>query len=623
MDLKQFVERYGIALGVVIALVAVIAVLPGNAAQREDSATDFDLSAGAGTGGTGTDISATGGTGATGAGTGGTGTAAGGTGGAAAGGGGGSGAAAGGAGGGGGGGQAQSQGGVEFGSGPNCDGQGRQKGIATTYMPPCANWKKGSNNGGATFRGVEADKVTIVRWLGQLDPATAAILQGAQLSDSPEQIERTYEAERKYHNAHYETYGREVVFVNMQASGPSESDEAMKADALKIAEEIKPFAVIEGNPAAGVPITLARELVQRGSLCMCTTSASSAFYTELPPLLFSSLPTADEYAEFSAEYIAKKMWGKPAIHAGDDQLPTQSFRDDVRKFGLIYLEGARGRVEPEAQRAKDAMVRAFSKYGMSFAEQVGYIYDPGRNQADVTNLIATMRSAGITTIVALWDPLYPILITQEATRQQYYPEWFVAGVGLSDTTSAGRLYDQAQWNNAFGISPLWVTWTAPNKSTAYREYKHADPSTEPGVLVSIYRARIQTLFRGIHMAGPNLSNETFVRGMLAYPPSGGQPRAPLVFYTRELPTEIKDFTEVFYDQNAQGNDERGNSGRGMVMKAQGGKRFKLGEFDQAPPRAFQPEGAIAVSDDPALGGETFDHEADGHTHEGRCLSCSG
>ena len=118
----------------------------------------------------------------------------------------------------------------------------------------------------------------------------------------------------------------------------------------------------------------------------------------------------------TAEYIAKKMWGKPAEFAGDDQLPTQSFRDDVRKFGLIYLEGARGRVEPEAQRAKDAMVRAFSKYGMSFAEQVGYIYDPGRNQADVTNLIATMRSAGVTTIVPLWDPLYPILITQEATH---------------------------------------------------------------------------------------------------------------------------------------------------------------------------------------------------------------
>ena len=64
--------------------------------------------------------------------------------------------------------------------------------------------------------------------------------------------------------------------------------ELFEADALKIAEEIKPFAVIEGNPAAGVPITLARELVQRGILCMCTTSASSAFYTELPPLLFSS-----------------------------------------------------------------------------------------------------------------------------------------------------------------------------------------------------------------------------------------------------------------------------------------------------------------------------------------------
>ena len=32
-----------------------------------------------------------------------------------------------------------------------------------------------------------------------------------------------------------------------------------------------------------------------------------------------------------------------------------------------------------------------------------------------------------------------------ATNQGYYPEWIITGSGLSDTTAAGRLYDQTQW----------------------------------------------------------------------------------------------------------------------------------------------------------------------------------
>jgi hypothetical protein len=262
---------------------------------------------------------------------------------------------------------------------------------------------------------------------------------------------------------------------------------------------------------------------------------------------------------------------------------------------------------------------------MHFDKESAYIYDPGRNQQDVTSMIAQMKSAGITTIVSFWDPLYPILITKEATRQQYFPEWFITGSGLSDTTSAGRLYDQQQWRHAFGISPLWVTWKSVATSSGYREYKHGDPNNElgePGVLVNIYRAYFQTLWRGIHMAGPNLTNETFVRGEFAYPPTGGQPRAPLVHMTRELPTEIKDWVEVWYKADEQGPDEREQPGSGMIMKTDGGKRYQIGQWSTGPTLAFNPQGAIAISDDPALGGDNFNHEKDGHKHTKRCLSCA-
>ena len=48
--------------------------------------------------------------------------------------------------------------------------------------------------------------------------------------------------------------------------------------------------------------------------------------------------------------------------------------------------------------------------------------------------------------------------------------------------------------------------------------------------------------------------------------TGGTAAVPLVYSTREFPTQIKDFTEIWYDVNAPGKDERGEAGNGMMMK---------------------------------------------------------
>lgn len=630
MSAKEFFDRYGISLAVLGVLALIVVVLPGNADNRSVEAglgsSDFSADPNAdpfaagdvGVDTTGDDpslspdstvASGTGGTGGTGGGSGGGG--------------------AGGSSGGGGGGTATNPNqptgtaAVQFGTGPNCRDDGREKGISA-YMPPCVAWN-GSDNGGTTFRGVTKDTITIVRYLPQLDAGTRAILQGADLSDSPEAVKDAYTKLFRYSNLHYETYGREVKFVDVAASGASENEEAMRADALKIVNDIKPFAVIEGDPAAAMPTVLIRELALRNMICLCGTSGNSPFYTELPPVIFSSLPTADEYAAHIAEYVGKKLKGKNAEFAGDRFNPTQGYNGTPRKYGLIYLNGARGKVEPEGERARKAFVREFAKYGIEFTEQVGYLYDPGRNAQDVTSIIAKMRGSGVTTIVPVWDPLYPILITTEASNQQYFPEWLIVGTGLSDTTTAGRLYDQKQWSNAFGISPLWVTWETVAASPGAREYTHGRKGGEGGdggILINIYRARIETLFRGIHLAGPNLTTDSYVRAQFNYPPTGGSPGIPLFFMTRQFPTEYKDFTEVWYDEVGQGPDERGRQGPGRVLKANGGQRFQLGEWTTDPSRAFDPAGTVHVSDNPE-GGTHPPHEQDGHVHpdDQRCLSC--
>lgn len=606
MNLREFFDRYGVPLGALLALTLAIALLPGNTTGANRLGTS-----GSGPGGTRSAAGGPGGFASGGAAAGGgvAGGVAGGAGGvgssgARA----GTGEAAGGA----------APGSVVFGQGPNCRPDGRQIGISY-YMPPCVQWS-GGDNGGATAAGVSANNIKIIRWNGQIPPATQAILQANKLGDDRAVVERAYRALFNYSNWHYETYGREVTFENYDARAEATNDEVMIADAAAIADK-KPFAVIEGNPAAPMPTVMIRELNARGVTCLCSTSLPSAFYAENPYVMATGLPTGDDYANMAAEYAGKRLKGRVAQYAGDELNPLQNFKTKQRVFGLIYLNGQMGKVDPEGERLRAAAEAAFARYGITFAKQVGYLYDPGNNQDKISNMISQMKDAGVTTIVPLWDPLQPILITAEATRQNYYPEWMVVGTGLSDTTTAGRLYDQFQWRHAFGITPLWVTWVDRTKGTGWREYHDARPQdsdNSEGVLIEIYRARIQTLFRGIHMAGPKLTPSTFRDGMFAYPPTGGQPKLPLVYSTPESPTDIKDFAEVFYDANARGPDERSQDGVGMMMKTDGGARYQLGQWPTDDPHVFRP-GGLAVSDDPALGADPpYEHKP--YPTSG-CLSC--
>lgn len=603
MTFRDFLERYGVTLAIVAILAIVLAALPGNAPDQTASelatgagATTFDMPGVAGEeAGTEPGSTAVRGT---------------------------SSAA----------GQAGSEGGpdsggaaaaagatVVFGEG-DCRPDGREN-LISVYAPPCVRFE--GSNGGATARGVAGDKVVVVRWMGQVDPATQAILESYKLADDPAVRKRAYEALRRYGNQHLITYGREVVLHDLPASGPSEDDRAMRADAVKIAEDIKAFAVIEGTPDALIPKVLAQELAQRGVICMCTSSLTSNFYQENPPYIFGTgLPTATDYAVNIGEFVGKRLAGKKAQWAG----PLSGYREETRKFGLLYLEGVRGKVEPEGKRYADQVRDELARYGVNLASSQGFLYDPGRNQNDISTIIARFKQAGVTTLIAMWDPLSPILITREATRQQWFPEWFVTGTGLSDTTTAGRLYDGQQWSQAFGISPLWITWADVRNSGGYRAFHHGMPGMQhgdEGVLINIYAALVGPVFLGIHMAGPVLTADSFARGMFSFPPSGGLPAAPLVYFTREAPTAVKDFTEVWWDANRPGPDERGDQGTGMMVKVSGGKRYSPGEWPRTNPKAFVEDGTEAtISDDPKLSGD-HPHEKDGHTHAGACKTCPG
>ena len=239
-----------------------------------------------------------------------------------------------------------------------CRSDGRMKGISH-YMAPCAGFKTGyaGKNGGATARGVTGSTVKLVLFRSQVDPATTAILTGAKLADSKEDVERIYDALIRYSNLHYQTWGRQIVFQFYDASGKDTNDEAMKADAVRIAQTIKPFGVIGG------PKVLGQELVQRGVICVCTVSLSSEFYNAHPPYFFGTLPTITEYSD-QHRGVHRQAAAGPKREVGRRRIqPRAALQDQAAKVRSDLHRGAertgrsRGQAVPRSLRPRAREVR--------------------------------------------------------------------------------------------------------------------------------------------------------------------------------------------------------------------------------------------------------------------------
>lgn len=67
----------------------------------------------------------------------------------------------------------------------------------------------------------------------------------------------------------YETYGRTVRLVTVEASGGAADDAAARADAIRIADDVGAFAAIGGPSQTNA---YADELAARGVLCLCVNS---------------------------------------------------------------------------------------------------------------------------------------------------------------------------------------------------------------------------------------------------------------------------------------------------------------------------------------------------------------
>jgi hypothetical protein len=474
--------------------------------------------------------------------------------------------------------------------GKNCDTKTGRVKLPTTYAAPCVAPFSG-NNGGRTAQGVEPTKIKVVFYSSRTNPAVDAALTAAGANNTYDQQVATFKDYVAIFNSIYELYGRQVEVIVKQGSGQADDDAAGKADGIDVATNIKPFAVV-ANAAAGPSPAFMRELAARKILCVCGTSLPQEFYEQNKPYVgYTTLMASNQGYIHRAEYIGKRLAGKPAVHAGDVLMTTQP-----RVFGLLYFETA----DRAYKSGVDFFERELTKYNVRLKARLAYTGLPNvaATQEQARPLIQRLKEDGVTSVVFSGDPVAPAIFTQEATRQQYSPEWIITGSALTDTTIFARTYDQTQWSHAFGVSYLAARFP-DEEDDDYRLHTwfHGRPPTADNQYGVIYTPTLN-FFTGLHLAGPKLTVETWQRGLFSYPITGrgrvtDQSRSwgshgiwPFTDYTA-----FDDVTEIWWDPQALGEDEVGNRGIGMYRYVDGGKRYMPGTHPRGSPRVFDPNGS--------------------------------
>ncbi|MFP3901547.1 MAG: hypothetical protein ACLFXM_11885 [Acidimicrobiia bacterium] len=465
---------------------------------------------------------------------------------------------------------------VDF--GPNCDTETGRIKLPTVYAPPCVEPFEG-DNGGATYQGVTEDTVKVVYYQTDpaLDPLTAATVGGAGADVDPESARRTVQGFVDLYNDVYETYGRTVEVEVFVGSGAGDDEAAARADAIEIAEK-EPFAVLNGPTQTSR--VFAAELASRGIVCgpSCALALPEDVVEEYAPLLWQTGPTPNQAVALAAEMIANLAGpGTNAELAGDPAM-----HDQERVYGLLHYDNPDGDHRPVIEDFTERL----EEQGIELATDVEFTLDLAQAQENARTNISRLKDEGVTTVIYYGDPLTPSSLTEEATAQDYQPEWILGPSVLMDTTIFARLTDGEQWRNGFGLS-LIAARGERSTNGAFRIYEWAYGEPPPNNTANVIDPRIRNLFNGVHLAGPELTPETFRDAMFRYPVSGGGPtEAQISRGDHGVWPDMDwggtdDATLIWWDPEATGEDEVGNEGEGMYRYANRGERYTLGNLPES------------------------------------------
>ena len=314
-----------------------------------------------------------------------------------------------------------------------------QVAIPVVAAQPCYLPFEG-DNGGATDDGVTADTIKIVVYLApDADPMLDYITDAIAVDDTNDDAEDTTRQARRRCSRRTTRPTAARSRSVLRGEGVANDATTARADAVKIDEDIKPF-MVRGGPT--LTEAFGEELAARGILCIGCAGRQPGASSDRAP--YGTVRHRQRAGSGPQRRGARQAGGRTSRR-------VRRRRDAGQGAGvrLPLHRDRRGR-RPANARTRSTLEEAASRW----PRRSPYALDPATLQETAANAIARLKEAGVTTIIFAGDPVAPRDFTKEATKQDYFPEWFLNISVLIDTNVFARTYDQEQWPHAFGITAL-------------------------------------------------------------------------------------------------------------------------------------------------------------------------
>jgi hypothetical protein len=386
--------------------------------------------------------------------------------------------------------------------------------------PVCVRpFEQGESNGGATSPGVTANSIKLVAVLPTPERSSQQAA-AAQLNNLATGSRGTWEdAIHDYLVANlpfYETWGRDIDVSFYTSTGIDETSQ--RADAVAILA-MKPFAVINFD-SFGLDTLMAR--LAQAKVMTESFSVSPEESAAQAPYWWGGNDT-DAAATASAEVIGKNLAGKKAQYAGSDELTSQT-----RKFGLVMIKDVidEDRFKQNLGKYKGTITTTNTYVGSG-----GALGDATVAQEQAPVMVTRMKDAGVTTVILFTDVAMNRALMEQATAQQWSPEWFVTGAGYFDLPVLAQGYPDDQAEHTFGISLIPPYFDLPDEVTAITGTTGAFNwffGSNLGTTSGAVPGGLNWFLDGIHNAGPKLTPQTFKQGLFAAPATANPTNSPLI-----------------------------------------------------------------------------------------------
>jgi hypothetical protein len=477
----------------------------------------------------------------------------------------------------------------------NCDKTTGRVAMPILAPAPCVPKYSGDNGGAVAPPAVTGDTIRVGYYISKADPQQDALLQIAGAYDPPARIEQAYKDYARMFASQYQLWGRKIQLVKVQGTGLQTDEVAAKADADKAAKQLKVFAVIGGPTQAQ---SFSAELAANHVLCVgtCLLAAPQRFYQEHSPYIWPVGPSPEQTSHMLISFIKQQLAGKPAQYAGDP-----AFKTKTRTFALLSYDTPDGRYKA----SWDNMVKQLKDSGIPLLLHKNYFLDITQLAQTGHDVAVALKQANATDVIFTGDPIMPRFFTQEATAQNYRPEWIMAGTVLADTSVFGRTFDQSQWAHAFGLqlTPTRVVQSKNQAYTVHQWYFGTKPPTDKSYAITF--GDVKLFFDGVQSAGPKLTPENFRAGMyaIAPPDNAASSKATFAtygdhgFWSGNDPNGLDNAGLLWWNPNARGEDETGVVGNGMYELVDGGTRYPGGNWPDTPAKLFDTTGAVTIYND--------------------------